>query len=96
MHRVVFRVLNVNFIFKINFNSFNSLDYSVNVYSRDGAFLYKIKLNDLSTNFDPADQPIRIFQKSPNTDHVLLVIERENNLLPVRFLFILVFFKYFF
>merc|ERR1712242_347139 len=54
----------------------------VNVYSRDGAFLYKIKLNDLSTSFDPADQPIRIFQKSPNTDHVLLVIERENNLLP--------------
>ena len=53
------------------------------VYSRNGTFLHKIKLNDFSPNFDPADQPIRIFQKAPRTDEVLLVIERENNLLPV-------------
>ena len=64
----------------------------VSVYNRSGVFLYKIKLNDLSgggggatqLHFDPADQPIRIFQQSPQSDAVLVVIERENNLLPVR------------
>ena len=55
----------------------------VMVYSRNGAFLHRIRLNDFSPNFDPADQPIRIFQKAPKTNDVLLVIERENNLLPV-------------
>jgi len=58
----------------------------VSVYTRTGVFLYKIKLNDLSgaqtQHFDPADQPIRIFQQSPQSDAVLVVIERENNLLP--------------
>ena len=47
-------------------------------------FLYSLQLYDISLQFDPADQPIRLFQREKNTDSILLVIERENNLLPVR------------
>ena len=47
-------------------------------------FLYSLQLYDISLQFDPADQPIRLFQREKDTDSILLVIERENNLLPVR------------
>ena len=43
-----------------------------------------MQLYDISLQFDPADQPIRLFQREKDTDSILLVIERENNLLPVR------------
>lgn len=55
---------------------------SIKVFSLYGKFLYSLQLYDISLQFDPADQPIRLFQREKNTDSILLVIERENNLLP--------------
>lgn len=57
---------------------------SIKVFSLHGKFLYSLQLYDISLQFDPADQPIRLFQREKDTDSILLVIERENNLLPVR------------
>ena len=41
-----------------------------------------IRLGDLSNDFRSHDQPIRIFQRSVRDDAVIVVIERENNLIP--------------
>ena len=44
--------------------------------------MYSIGLDDLSRDFHAQDQPIRIFQRNVRDDAIIVVIERENNLLP--------------
>ena len=55
---------------------------SINVFNcATGAFLYSIRLGELSYDYDRDDQPVRLFHLRENS--VLLVIERDNFEKPV-------------
>lgn len=53
----------------------------LNVFSQStGQFLYTIALNELEYDYDSDDEPVRLFTNKE--DEILVVIERENSLIP--------------